>query len=296
MAVMRPGSPPRSKLWDVAGYAVAWTALSWLALLPVDWASAYGDFVGRLVGPWQSRNRRALANLELTLPNFTARERRAIARGMWGNVGRIVAEYPHLARIMADPSRVRLVGLDECAAAIVNGKGGFLLTAHYGNWEITTLAGRRLGLDQHNIFREAKNPLIDALIGRLRASTVTGGMLTKGPGNLRAILRLLEDDKYIGMMVDQREKKGLALSFLGQPAMTLHAPALMARRLGAPIFLGRARRLRGARFELECVVVQVDRTENWERDVETTTQRINDILSRWIIEAPQQWFWFHQRW
>jgi KDO2-lipid IV(A) lauroyltransferase len=293
---MRPGPPPKSRLWDVAEYAAAWTTLSLLALLPVDWASAYGNFAGRLVGPLLPRNRRALANLELVLPDLSLRERRAIARAMWGNIGRIVAEYPHLTRIMADPSRVRVVGLDECAAAIVKGKGGFLLTAHYGNWEITTLAGRRLGLDQHNIFREAKNPLVNALIGRLRAGTVTGGMLSKGPGNLRAFMRLLEQDKYIGMMVDQREKKGLALSFLGRPAMTLHAPALMARRLGAPIFLGRARRLRGARFELECVVVPVDHSEDWEKDVETTTQRINDILSRWIIEAPQQWFWFHQRW
>jgi Kdo2-lipid IVA lauroyltransferase/acyltransferase len=294
--VIRPGSPPKSRAWNVAEYVAVWTTLKLLGLLPVDWASAYGGFVGSLVAPLLPRNRRALANLALVFPDLPARERRRIARGMWSNVGRIVAEYPHLARIMSDESRVRVVGLDECAAALVEGKGGFLLTAHYGNWEITTLAGRRLGLDQYNIYREAKNPLVDALMGRLRAATVTGGMLSKGPGNLRALARLLEQNKYIGMMVDQREKKGLPLSFLGQPAMTLHAPALMARRLGAPIFLGRARRLRGARFELECIVVPVDHTQDWEKDVETTTQRINDILSRWIIEAPQQWFWFHQRW
>jgi Kdo2-lipid IVA lauroyltransferase/acyltransferase len=293
---MRPGSPSKFTFWNVVEYVAVWTTLRLLALLPVDWASGYGGFIGRWFGPLTPRNRRALANLELALPNLSVRERRAIARGMWGNVGRIVAEHPHLARIMADESRVSIVGLDQCRAALVKGKGGFLLTAHYGNWEITTLAGRRLGLDQHNIYREAKNPLVDALIARLRVGTVTGGMLSKGPGNLRAIMRLLGDDKYIGMLVDQREKKGLALTFLGQPAMTLHAPALMARRLGAPIFLGRARRLRGARFELECLVVPVDHTQDWEKDVETTTQRINDILSRWIIEAPQQWFWFHQRW
>ena len=138
------------------------------------------------------RNRRALANLDLALPDLSVRERRAIALAMWENIGRIIAEYPHLTRIMADPSRVHVVGLDACAGDLVKGKGGFLLTAHYGNWEITTLAGRRLGLDQHNIFREAKNPLVDALIGRLRAGTVTGGMLSKGPGNLLAITRLLD--------------------------------------------------------------------------------------------------------
>jgi KDO2-lipid IV(A) lauroyltransferase len=267
-----------------------------LARLPVDWASALGGFYGRWIGPLLPRHRRTLANLAHALPDLTERERRAIALGMWENVGRIIAEYPHLTRIMADPSRVRIVGLEACGAALVKGKGGFLLTAHYGNWEVTTLAGRRLGVEQHNLYREAKNPLVDALIERLRTGTVTGGMLSKGPGNLLAIARLLGEDKYIGMMVDQREKKGLALTFLGQKAMTLHAPALLARRLGAPIFLGRARRLSGARFELECVVVPVDQTEDREKDVETTTQRINDMLSRWIIEAPQQWFWFHQRW
>ena len=68
------------------------------------------------------------------------------------------------------------------------------------------------------------------------------------------MMRLLGQGKYIGMMVDQREWKGLMLSFLGQPAATAHAPALVARRSGVPIFLGRATRLGGAHFELECLV------------------------------------------
>ena len=73
------------------------------------------------------------------------------------------------------------------------------------------------------------------------------------------------------MMVDEREKKGLSLTFLGQPAMTLHAPALMARQTGRTDFAGPGAAASGARFELECVVVPVDHTEDREKDVETTT-------------------------
>ncbi|RUX88176.1 lipid A biosynthesis lauroyl acyltransferase, partial [Mesorhizobium sp. M7D.F.Ca.US.004.01.2.1] len=30
--------------------------------------------------------------------------------------------------------------------------------------------------------------------------------------------------------------------------------------------------------------------------VHATTQRLNDVVERWVREDPGQWMWFHKRW
>ncbi|MDE8350094.1 MAG: hypothetical protein POG74_11560 [Acidocella sp.] len=266
------------------------------AALPVDTASHIGGWLGRAIGPLMSSHKRALANLRSVMPDKPEAERRRIARQMWDNAGRVMAEYIHLETILADPKRVTITGLDACAAHMDGKKSGFALTAHYGNWEVTTLAGQRLGMSQVSLYRAAKNPYVDELIASRRRKTVAGGLLAKADGNMQAMMRLLNAGHYIGMMVDQREDRGLTLSFLGRPSATVHAPALLARRRNVPMFIGRARRTKGAYFELECVPVPLDITEDWQKDVASNTQKLNDILTAWILETPEQWFWAHRRW
>jgi KDO2-lipid IV(A) lauroyltransferase len=266
------------------------------SMLPVDTASQIGGSLARIIGPLLSSHKRALGNLRAVFPAMTDAEIAAIARQMWDNSGRVMAEYVHLETIMADPGRVTIIGLDRCAAHMAGKKSGFALTGHYGNWEVTALAGRKLGMRQVSLYRAAKNPYVDELVAARRRKTVSGGLLAKADGNMRAMMRLLSQGHYIGMMVDQREDRGLTLQFLGRPSNTVHAPALLARRGNLPIFIGRARRTKGAYFELECLPVPVDITADWERDVQTTTQKLNDILTSWIIESPEQWFWAHRRW
>lgn len=266
------------------------------AALSVDSASGLGGRLARIVGPRISSHKRALKNLRTVFPEKSESEICLIAAGMWENTGRLMAEYSHLETILADPKRVKITGLDECAANMAGRKSGFVLTGHYGNWEITTLAGRKLGMRQVTLYRAANNPYVDEFFAARRRKTVNGGLLAKADGNIRSIMRLLGQGYNIGMLVDQREDRGLQVQFLGRPSNTLHAPSLLARRGDHPIFIGRARRTGGANFELECQPVPVDVTEDWETDVKTTTQKINDIMTSWIIETPEQWLWTHRRW
>jgi KDO2-lipid IV(A) lauroyltransferase len=295
-AARLPSARRVSALQTWIEYAGTWVLLKTMQLLPVDAASGFGGWLGRQIGPRFSRHRRMLANLDLVFPHKSPTEKKAIARAVWDNAGRVVAEFAHLKQIIEEEGRIEVTGLEDLRSHVAENKGGFLLTAHYGNWEVTTLAGLRLGVAQHNLYRPARNPYVDRLLTGIRAKVVAGGMLPKGEGNLRDILRLLHQNRYIGMAVDQREERGLSLTFLGQDAATVHTPALLARRTGSPIFLGRAVRTRKAHFRLDCLFVPVDVTDDWESDVRTTTQRINDIISRWILESPDQWLWFHQRW
>lgn len=276
--------------------AFAWAALQLLLALGVERASGLVGALARLIGPRTKRHRRLLENLARVLPDIDESERRRIAVRSWDNIGRVIGEYPHLPKLLDDHERVTIVGLDQCVPLIEANKGGLLISAHYGNWEISTAAGRRLGLDQINFYRAAKNPRFERLLRTQRQVTAPGGLIPKADDNVRTAIRLLKDRRFIGMLVDQRESKGIKVPFLGHDAETNHAPALLARRLGVPILLSRVIRHERVRFVMECLPVDVDHTDDWEEDVRRTTIRINDILSRWIIERPEQWHWSQRRW
>src|SRR5437879_2555311 len=70
-----------------------------LGPLPPDAASALGGMLARRIGPRLGVSNRARRNLRSALPELSATQIEAILRGMWDNLGRVAAEYPHLRHI-----------------------------------------------------------------------------------------------------------------------------------------------------------------------------------------------------
>ena len=94
-------------LAEAAGFL---TAMSIFACLPVDAASSLGGYMARRVGPHIRVSRIAIRNIRASLPDNSEAENRRILDGMWDNIGRTVAEYPHLAAINArSAGRVQVV-------------------------------------------------------------------------------------------------------------------------------------------------------------------------------------------
>ena len=62
----------------------------------------------------------------------------AVVRGMWDNLGRVMAEYAHLDRFhwSGNAPRVELTGTEHLDAAKASGKPVLLISAHFANWEI----------------------------------------------------------------------------------------------------------------------------------------------------------------
>src|SRR5260370_36164457 len=80
----------------------AWGAALLFALLgcmPLNAASAVGGMLARRIGPRHGVSNRARRNLRPALPELSATQIAALLRGMWDNVGRVAAEYPHLRNI-----------------------------------------------------------------------------------------------------------------------------------------------------------------------------------------------------
>ncbi|HEX2116946.1 MAG TPA: lauroyl acyltransferase, partial [Alphaproteobacteria bacterium] len=89
--------------------------LALLRLIPVQAASAIGGAVARTIGPLIGVTRRARKNLLNAFPEKSPDEIETIIRDMWENLGRVVAEYPHLSRmkVFTPNSRVEVLGTEH---------------------------------------------------------------------------------------------------------------------------------------------------------------------------------------
>ncbi len=269
-----------------------------LRLLPVAWASAFGGWLARGLGPLVPVHQRAKRNLAQALPDLTPKQRREILRAMWDNLGRVTAEYPHLGRFAPyrANSRTEVVGIERLDDAKAESKGGVFFSAHVGNWEIGALAVEGRGIPVALIYRAPNNPIVDLLIRYCRGP-VAKYRVPKGPASIRNLLVWLKQGKHLAMLIDQKMNDGIAVPFFGRDAMTAPALAELALKYDVPVYPVRVERLEGARFRItifpKLVLVH---TGDRSADVTAAMLQINQMLEVWIRERPAQWLWVHKRW
>ena len=270
--------------------------LAVLAALPVDTASAVAGKLMRLIGPRMKRHQRALDNLARFMPDLSAEERRETALTMWENAGRVFGEMPHSKRILDDPARFRFIGMDEAVEGVQDELGGVTVSGHCGNWELSPAPSYALNKPQLSFYRSVNNRILDSALKKYRTQICTGEMVAKGADSMKRAMKAVQKGHFIGMLVDQRESQGIIAPFMGVDAKTNHAPALLVCRYKVPLYIGFVIREKGAHFRMECQRVSVALTGDNKTDVLAITTKINDILSAWILEHPDQWLWTTRRW
>ncbi len=282
---------------EAAGAALFFAAMR---ALPIDAASALGGGLARHIGPRLGVSRRARQNLAAALPELSGAERAAALCGMWDNLGRVAAEYPHLRaiKVFAPGGRVETAGLDHLERAIAGGRPTIIFGGHLGNWEIAALAAGQYGIDVAQIYRAANNPLVDRMIGRFRGTGDNGGeFIPKGVVASRRAAAALRRGAHLTLLVDQKLSDGIAVPFFGRPAMTAPALALLARHFDCTVLPARVERLKGARFRLTIYPpLALPRSGDRAADVAALMAEVNRILEGWIRERPEQWLWLHRRW
>lgn len=275
--------------------ALARVLLALFGALPLGVASAIGGAVGRAIGALlPGLSRRAEKNLRRAMPELDDAGVAAVLCGMWDNLGRTAAEFPHLHRMRERPAgNLEIVGREHLEALR---DGALVFSAHLGNWEAMTPALRLLGLPVHGVYRAANNPLTDVLINRQRANYLTS-LAPKGREGARRLLALAKARSHIGMLVDQKLNEGIAAPFFGRPAMTAPALAQLALRFDLPVAPVRCERLEGARLRLTIYPpLDLPRSGEREADVRALMTAVNATLESWIRARPEQWLWLHRRW
>jgi KDO2-lipid IV(A) lauroyltransferase len=269
--------------------------LSWVVrIVPVRVASALGGAIFGTIGPISPWNRRVMFNIGYAMPETKPAERRRISKEAWSNLGRVVGEFFHSEKLMSS-DYVTIEGLDHFNPE----RGGFLIAAHLGCWEVANAPLVRLGLPASCIYRPTNNPLVNKLLSN-RNSFFTHAYV-KGRDGARGITESIKRKEFFCMVVDQKLREGMMLDFFGHKASTAVAHIKIALRMDVPILMVQAIRTGGCRQRL--IVTKLDlgvkagsRTADTPENVAAIATRINAIIEGWIRENPGQWLWHHRRW
>lgn len=287
----------RRRLRYLGEYAALRVLTGILGRLPIDTASDFGAGVGRFVGIRVRKHRRVLRHLRRALKaETTPAERQRIALSMWAFLGRTFVEAVLLRRIAADPERFEIAPDALALLPKTENSAAVFVGAHYGNWEVAACLFERLGYRPAGLYRRLENPYADGFLYRRRKRLYPSGLLGKEEASLGRLMAMARAGVPVGMLCDQRERRGIMAAFLGAPAPTSTAPALIALRLGIPLLAFRVLRLPGTRFRLEVEPIDVSRSGRLADDIRITTERINARFSDWIREHPDHWMWTHRRW
>ena len=274
-----------------------------LRAVPLEAGVSVSGRAWRLFARFDRRHQRALDNLAIAFPEKTLQERQAIALAMWENLGRVMAETMQIDRIVADPDRIEIVSenihrryKDKLGSAIG-------VSLHMGNWELAIWPFTLAGNNPAAVYRTVKNPYVDQYVREARKILYPGGLLGKGRDReegqttARRIMGFVRDGGRLGLVCDLHDRTGLPVPFFGKPAPSVTIPAMIARRLGARIWMSRCLRVgTQSRFRIEVKELKVPRTASQADDVKWITAAMQRQFEDWIRDAPEQWMWSNRRW
>lgn len=242
----------------------------------------------------------ALANLRRAYgQEWDERKIEAVARESFRHLGVTLVEFfLRQPGISAEDAlrEVRFDGEEHYAEVLRRGKGGILVTAHYGNWE---MMGPRLaltGMKISGISRTADDPGLEQMITSIRTRTgFTNIPRREAP---RKGLATLRRNEILAVLLDQNTLEGgLFVPFFGYPASTASGPARFALQTGAallPTFC--IREADGTHVMRAWPPIYPEATGDKTADVYRLTAEVTRVIELQIRERPELWCWLHNRW
>jgi KDO2-lipid IV(A) lauroyltransferase len=265
-----------------------------IVLLPHGAGLAIGRAMGRTAHRF-SASRRAVVrrNLELCFPELDMGERNALAKRHFEALGMSLVEMG-LGRWASDAKirhLMRLDGIEHLNAAVAEGRGVILLSAHF-----TTLegSGRILAFESppfDAVYRKNRSDFITEL---QRTGREVSAESTIEKRDIKKMVRSLRDRKPVWYAPDQSfDRKGaIVVEFFGVPCMHTTATSSLARLGDAVVLPFFPRRLEDGSY----VMTIGERFEKFPSDDPAAdTARYVRALEAHIRLCPEQYFWIHRK-
>ena len=292
----------RSNFQNKSEFLAVRSLLGAIGALPLETSVRFGKSVGRFLGSRFPRlQRTARRNLEIAMPELSAEEKEKIVRGTFESLGRHLGFVSHFRKFKHEDIRdlIEVVGKEEhFDPAYARGKGVLFFTGHFGSWEVFNLLAPAFGYGMNILVRRIDNPLVENFVDKMR--TRFGSITLDKTKSARKMFRILAGGEILGILADlnAQEKEGVFVDFFGVPASTTTSIAKLALKTGAavmPAFAVWEETKRKYVVYLESPI-EYEKTENAEEDIRVLTQKITDVVEKYVRRYPEQWLWIHKRW
>ena len=177
--------------------------------------------------------------------------------------------------------------------AINNKRKIILITAHYGNWEYgntfiplkyapTTMVGRPLN-----------NRFLNKELNETRTRN-RNEMLTKKDAS-RGLVKALKNDRMLGLVIDQHNRTGVPIKFLGHKVKQTDSSSRLAIKFDAvviPVFFTMTE---FGKYTAKFYEPMEPKDFEGENQIVDFTQAQANVMEQHILENPGQWLWLHKR-
>ena len=258
-------------------------------------ATNFGEIIGKKFGPLFRSNYKIKKNLENSKIGNSEKDRKIIINNMWGNYGRIFAEYMYIKKYRKNnlSNNIEIIGQNILEEIKNNNKPVIFISGHFNNFELMAMHIEKSGVDLAAIYRPLNNKFLNPLMEKIRIKYICKKQIKKGISGTKEILKHFKEGTSIALMIDQRVSEGISCNFFNNKALTTTIPAQFVKKFNCrvvPIYIERKNKYQ---FRLE-IHKPLEFLNN--ETIETITSNLNEILEQMVKRNPDQWIWTHDRW
>jgi len=250
------------------------------------------------------RRRVVMENLQQAFGDrLSEPELRRLARCFYGHISKTIGE--NLAMMVSSEQRIAsqvdVFGVEHVLKAAEQNRGILILAGHFGNWEMSAVAGMLRFQQYQNRFHVIRKRvglgLEGMIFGRFRKA---GLRVMRQTDALTKVFDALENNDAIIFIMDQHNvvgSKAIEVEFFGRKAGTNRSLALVARQSGAPVIPAVSFRGPDGRHVMKFhPPLEWISADHHREEIYLNTLGYNRVLERFILDRPDQWLWGHRRW
>ncbi|TDY00619.1 lysophospholipid acyltransferase family protein [Thiohalophilus thiocyanatoxydans] len=265
--------------------------------LPLRRCHQIGSIIGWLAYLMPTKlYRHAIANVRVCLPHLSQKQQGALVRKSIIETGKTLAEAGPLLFWKTDyiEQHINSVeGEDLIRQAMRQRSGVIIAFPHVGAWELLSLfCSRRYPMT--TLYRKPRLQELDSIVKQGRERFGARLVQTDASG-VRALLEALNRGETIGLLPDQEPPQGCGVfaPFFDVSAYSMTLVSQLARRTGASVVIGYARRLsRGAGYN---IYFRMASDDIHDPSTDNSVNALNRDIAQCIREVPEQYQWIYKR-
>lgn len=237
-------------------------------------------------------------NLGICFPPLNDKQRDDLIRKTYKNFAFFAQEIIKNQNLNKEQilNKVTFVNEEFLQDALKQNRPIIMVTAHYGNWEIFSLAIAAKYGASSVIGRELDSPSVNKIIAKNRQKFDIE--LIPKHGGVRKILSALKNKRILGILVDQSAdaNDGVECEFFGKKIMHQTAASIFAKKTNALIIPGFTRRDEKDPKKTKLILSKpIDINELGQNAIVKATQLQADATEEMIKSKPDEYFWMHQK-
>lgn len=181
---------------------------------------------------------------------------------------------------------------------VAEGKGGILLSAHLGNWEIAGHLFTRLNTKIHVVMYDAEHAWVKQIMEDATGVKKMNAILIKPDlSHIYAIQAALDNKELVCMHADRflPGNPTKEITFLNEPAPFPVGPFLLSSTFQVPVSFVFAFKTSNSHFKLSATPPKVYPKKN-QGGIELAMQEFVSIMEEKVKQYPLQWYNYYYFW